>query len=579
MKFQRQPLVQALGACMVLTVAACGGGGASSPDASVTATFPSASAATTVTASSPAPALTPAPNTAVPPPQPVTLTGLVAGNLAIRNAVVCMDLNANNACDADEPASARTGPDGAYSLTYDPAKVTAAQVAAASLIAPMVPGALTDPATTVDNNNPAAGNTKAPYVLKQVPGKSGQINPLTTLLAKGVADGMAEADARANVALQLKIAAEKIDNYQDDPASNDAAIQDNARWMALAVSSALENSASLRVGDQLAAVTPAAGDMASLRFTDANNYFVRAFSSIAKAAGAPGLPLLDLRTGRTGGSIPAASTEYNFAYLTPQGWTRCDGPWESTSGTPSRSVYCGASASVGYTVPVAIDGRAMADVVTELQADTATNVINNGLSVSTLLSSLGAALFPAGSKIDGRHTMVVAPSIFINSISGDGRPQGESQSLEDLIRAKSVTNVRLPNPGGSLSLGQGSGALRNLRAAIIGMTSSSAGTVQYYECDLDSNLSNPSNCAETGTGTYAISTVNEVRVMRFAGHQPTVMNHERVYVEVQNTPTIAVGNWVYQARESKMDTASAFSVQKRLNNTAWGAIQAVLGLY
>ena len=34
-------------------------------------------------------------------------------NQAIQNAVVCMDLNANNACDAGEPVSARTGATGA----------------------------------------------------------------------------------------------------------------------------------------------------------------------------------------------------------------------------------------------------------------------------------------------------------------------------------------------------------------------------------------------------------------------------------------------------------------------------------
>ena len=38
---------------------------------------------------------------------------------AIRNAIVCLDLNANSACDADEPASARTNADGAYSVVAE----------------------------------------------------------------------------------------------------------------------------------------------------------------------------------------------------------------------------------------------------------------------------------------------------------------------------------------------------------------------------------------------------------------------------------------------------------------------------
>ena len=51
---------------------------------------------------------------------PATLTGTVAVDQAIQNAVVCMDLNANNLCDTGEPVSAKTGANGAYSLTYDP---------------------------------------------------------------------------------------------------------------------------------------------------------------------------------------------------------------------------------------------------------------------------------------------------------------------------------------------------------------------------------------------------------------------------------------------------------------------------
>ena len=133
MKFRLNPLAHALGATILLTLAACGGGGGD-----------------------PAPVGGSPPGDSAPPPAPVmvTLSGTVAGNQAIRNAVVCLDLNANAACDADEPAAARTGADGAYSLSYDSAKVTAAQAAAASLIAAMVPGAATDAATTIDAAEP-----------------------------------------------------------------------------------------------------------------------------------------------------------------------------------------------------------------------------------------------------------------------------------------------------------------------------------------------------------------------------------------------------------------------------------------
>ena len=134
-------------------------------------------------------AQTPSPPPA--PPAPVTLTGSVVVDQAIQNAVVCMDLNANNVCDTGEPVSAKTGASGAYSITYDPASITAAQATAASLIATMVPGAPTNPNTTIDAAEPGVALTEKAYVLKQVPGKSGQITPLTTLLAAGIQSGLA----------------------------------------------------------------------------------------------------------------------------------------------------------------------------------------------------------------------------------------------------------------------------------------------------------------------------------------------------------------------------------------------------
>lgn len=101
--------------------------------------------------------------------------------------------------------------------------------------------------------------------------------------------------------------------------------------------------------------------------------------------------------------------------------------------------------------------------------------------------------------------------------------------------------------------------------------------MQYYECDLNTQFI-ASNCVLTTTGTYSIATVNGARVIRFAGHTPTSMTNERVCVEVQNAPTVAAGNWIYQARESKMDLASALNVSQRLNATAWAAMKAQLKL-
>ncbi|MES2948047.1 MAG: hypothetical protein V4858_05830 [Pseudomonadota bacterium] len=550
MKLQLKQLSLALVNATLLSMAGCGGG--SSSDATPT---PLASTKT-------------------------TLTGTVVVDQAVRNAVVCMDLNANNVCDTNEPASAKTSADGAYSLTYDTTLVTAAQVAAASLIAPMAPGATSDASTTIDAAAPTVGITAKAYVLKQVPGQTGQINPLTTLVTAGVVAGMTEAIARANVAVQLAITAAKIDNYQDDPAHNSAQVQDNARLMAKVTAAALEAGVVLQVGDQNAAVDAAPGDLASLSFTDSSNYSFRTLDGLSKPTGTSGGLIVDTRAGKTSGTATAASVLYNQAYLTASGWVRCDDAVAitATRGTPSRSTFCGASNSVGFSVPSDIGGQTMASVITTMQTDSTTNVINNGVATTGLLTALSAATYPSGSAIRTRTGVNLTQPIFINSINTDGRPQSEATTLEQLIAAKPSSGVNLATASGSLTLGLSSGNLRNLRVAFTGTTSPTAGTVQFYDCDLNTAQTVASNCVTAQTGTYAISTVGGMRVMRFAGQAETVMNQTRLYVEVKDAPGVIAGNWVFQAREIKPSVAVNLSSSKRLNATAWAAMKTQLGL-
>ena len=79
-----------------------------------------------------------------PPEEPVrtTLAGQVIVNGPVRNAVVCLDINSNGACDATEPTAAKTAADGRYQMTLDSA--AAEQSARASLLALMVPGTADD---------------------------------------------------------------------------------------------------------------------------------------------------------------------------------------------------------------------------------------------------------------------------------------------------------------------------------------------------------------------------------------------------------------------------------------------------
>jgi hypothetical protein len=553
MKTQHAPLTCAISSAVLLMMSACGGGSDSPADAGA----------------APAPAN---PN--------VTLTGAVMIDGAIRNAVVCMDLNANGACDAGEPISAKTGADGAYSLSYDTTKVTAAQVAASSLIARMVPGTAMDANTTVDAAEPGVGNTAKPYVLRQVPGKAGQINPLTTLVAAGIASGLTEADARPNAAAQLAITEAKIDNYQDDPAFNDAQVADNARTAAKVTADALENGAVLSVGNQNSAVAASVAQLRSLSYTDAGNYSVRQFNLLAKVAGAPGSQVQDQRLGKTASAATAKDALYTNAYLTPNGWLRCDDttPLQNTLGVPSRSIFCGAEASLGYNVPTDISGQTMASVIASMQADAATNTINAGASTANLLAAVGGASFPSGSALRTHVNLTLNNSIFISNITNDARP-GTETSLEQTIAARPASGVNLATAAGSLTLGVSTGPLKNLRVAFTGTTSSTAGTVQFYDCDLNAAQTVASNCVATTAGTYAISLVNGVRVMGFSGHpEATGSNQVNFYAEVRNTPSVVAGERVFRVRQAKPAVDGNVASSKRLNGVAGSALRGQLGV-
>ena len=548
MQHKKSTLAAAVSAALLATLSGCGGGGSDNAD------------------------VTPAPTLA-------TVSGTVTVDQGIKNAVVCMDLNANNACDTGEPMSAKTGADGAYSFSYDTSKVTAEQVALSSLIAPMVPGATTESTTTIDAARPDVAATTSAYVLRQVPGKSGPINPLTTLVATGIAAGMTESAARDNAAIQLGIAAAKIDNYQDDATSTAAPAADNARTMARITALALERGSTLQVGDQGAAQTASAGDLSNLTYADAKNYNFRVNNISDKAAGVSGTLFEDKRTRVADGvNVDRTAALYPSVYLTSTGWQRCDGTTQhtGTTGSPSRSNFCNAALSVGFSVRKSIADQLMGDVLQAMQSAPASNVINSGASNAALLAAVGSTTFPTGSDTRLRSSVDLSQPIFINNTNNDARPQSEATTLDQLIVAKPAARVVLATSSGSLSLGVSTSNLRNLRVAFTGTTNPTSGTVQFYDCDLNAAGDVVSNCTATQTGTYNIETVNGVRIMRFAGHAAaTASTQENLYAEVKGSAT---GDYVFRARQAKPAQALATTDANRLNNVAWAALKSKLGI-
>ena len=519
-----------------------------------------------------------------PPPPPTPLTGHVMLNAAVKNAVVCLDLNSNGACDASEPASAKTGADGAYTVTLDQG-FDVERLKGLSLVALQVPGSVDDGKATIDAADPTKPSTQKPYVLRQAPGKAGQINPLTSLVAAGVAAGMTEQKSRANVVAQLGLTGEAaIDDYQADPSVATTGPVDTARTAALVVASALENGAVLEVGDQNSADTANQGPLRSLVYTGAGNFRFSDFEVLPKADGTAGRLLRDRRVSQANSVAVAEWVLYNQAFLTPEGWRRCDAdtPIKAAKGTPSRSVFCNTRVSFSYSVDTSIADVAMADLVTQQQGLPG-NVINAGTSTTALVAAVGVAKFPAGSRLQVHTSVNATRPLFINSLNTDGRPQAEATSLEQLIAAKPASAVNLATAGGSLTLGLGSGVQKNLRVAFTGSNDATSGTVQFYECDLNEAQTIASNCVATQTGTYKIETVNGSRVMRFAGHAETVMTTTRLYVEVKASQQLngvtTGGDWIYQAREAKPGlNVDNLSTNNRISGEGWQALKTQLGL-
>ncbi|MEB2349265.1 MAG: hypothetical protein OZ923_11725 [Comamonadaceae bacterium] len=524
-----------LGAALAL--AACGGGGGETPEPP-------------------------------PPPDPltVTLSGQVARNGVLKNVIVCLDLNGNDACDTGEPASEPTGADGNYSLTYLTSAVPDA--ASAGLIAPVKAGDPATPTTAIDSYNPAVAATTTDYVLKRPAGSDGAINPLTTLVQAGVAAGMTEADARANVALQLAIDAAKIENYQDDPTWDDAQVRDNARTAAAMISGMLRTGVPLEVGDQNAAVD-ADAMLYNLYFDSLNDFFVVDLQTQAKAAGTPGAQVKDARIGKTGGvdrPIGGGGVAlYRSAYLTDAGWTWC-GPdvlVPTTIGNPSRALTCDARETLGWTRKVPVEGQSMAAYV----ADGSRAGTYSGAGLG---AALNAATFPGGTNELLRTSVVLSYDITIDNFATRSLPNDTRGTLDAVVAYYATSGAAVPTGSNTLSLGVTTGPLRNLRVSF-----GDGHVATYYECDLNEEQTVVSNCAAAATGTYSIDMVNGEQVMRFAGKPATpAMTYDVVYT-MATWPT---GTWVYRAHEIKPDFNSRLSTTSRLNATGWDAIKAQLGL-
>lgn len=502
---------------------------------------------------------------------PITLSGKVLIDQAVRNALVCVDLNANAACDAGEPGAAATGTDGAYSLTYQPADAAAtAAFGLAPVLARITP-------ESVDAADASSTATAKAFTLSAPAGKAAQINPLTTLVQKAVAAGMAREAAEAAVARQLGIDAAKIYDYQADPTSSSAVLHDTARTAAKVTAYALELGVPVQTASGTAA--SASSQLAFLNYESAQNYAVRERKSdgVVQADGFG--RQFETRSGKTGGVATAQEALFPSVTLTSAGWTRCDAsvPRLTTQGIPSRTLYCNQStAYLGFaTASQDLGGKSMAEAITQLRAGDATleaEGIRHDRSIEMDPAVLGTAVFPQGAQMRTALSVQLNRSpAFINNTATD---RYNFTNLEALIAGRPASAVNLATPASTRATTVGSAgpvdASHVLRVAFI-----DTANAQFYRCESTAPAyTDLGACTEHSQSAYTVNTTQGVRMLTFANFpgQAFTGGLTRGYTEFDGN----VFGFRMPAPIANEDQVLSYST--RLNGAAWTAMKAVLGV-
>ena len=490
------------------------------------------------------------------PPSPVTVSGKVMVQGPVSGALVCVDRNRSGTCDDGEPAAARTGDDGAYSIGYTPAdEAEAAELAAAPLLA------------QVDGSNPSLPAFSKAFTMSAPAGHREQVNPLTSLLQAGVAAGLPLERAEALVLQQLGLPeAAQLYDYRGVAVTDPARFEDNAFTAALIMADALHSGVALRVVDP-ATVTPVASDqLARLDFARADHYIARTYPTDGVPDPATGkVKVTDRREGLTNGATSTHDTLYGFVQLSANGWVRCDenAAFTTTLGTPGRSDYCaGTTRTFGHTAVTDISGRKMAEVVAEMQAADGNSIFG---VVPSMAFANPDATFPAGSQLRHRRGVDLTQPLSINLANPNEK--SSFTTLEALMAAFPAAGVSLPAGTGTASMG----VLDEQQTRILRVAFTGAGAVQYYACNFYSATSTYDTCAATETGTVEVRTEGGVRVLVFnGGRPPTAVGSLRTFGEY--------GGAVYVVRGTKSDAPYNVNTARRLNGVAWEAMKSQLGI-
>lgn len=193
--------------------------------------------------------------------QPDSIVGVVIDG-PIQGATVCLDLNQNVICDADEPVSGLTNALGQFAIENLDADTVAMN---APLLAEIPIGAV-----DADNPGQAIGT---PYQLSAPGGQQrAVISPLTELLQTGVRAGLSLPDARIAVAAQAGVPVSLLETDYTQ-ASNDPDSDALADFASEIVVPALQAGQVLRVDPPFRSLGPRY-TVTRFRYVDNANYTI-----------------------------------------------------------------------------------------------------------------------------------------------------------------------------------------------------------------------------------------------------------------------------------------------------------------
>lgn len=507
---------------LALSLAACGGGGSSSPTAST-----------------------------------ATVSGVVIDG-PIQGAIVCLDLNANRQCDGGEPTSAPTDAQGNYTITG----LTDEQRNSGKEWIAVVPVGATDGGTPFTQ----------PFVLRAPANRPGVISPFSHMVQVAMDQGATnQAAAQTAVATQLAVSeASLYANYSaGNPGIDMAILAAHATGVVAMLQAGSQPTIDVNPGQ-----TQPGYSVRRFAYADANNYSLRVYYS--GAANGRGV-YYDVRSGLTGGSPSTPASLYGTArYLTATGWVGLDATmgFPNSPGNPYTSLTAGAI-NINLRQRTPLDGQTLADAVA-LANDPTRNSLPTLPGVPPNLSGV----LPAGAFATTIRSRTLVEPVTYNPGDGTvatGYANPALTSLDAMVASFPVSPN--PNGGNTLSMGnlqptyacpQGQSscviAQQRLRAML------DAGNVaRWMLCDLNWPAgSSAGNCQAAGSGSYArsVGADGQTPLLTFAGlpTQADGMTFVRVYVEA--------GGQIWFGYQIKPGA----TVTTRLNDVAFAPIAAQLGI-